>query len=132
MFIRCIIIALLLSVPVGLHAGELLDRIVATVNTHVILQSDWDDEVRFEAFMSGRKPEDVTIEQRKAALNRLIDQEILREQMRLTDLKPAAADAIKRQVDDLKNEQLQAHPGQSWATTLSKYQLTEKVVEEHV
>jgi peptidyl-prolyl cis-trans isomerase SurA len=132
MCIRGTVIALLVSVAICLHAGELLDRIVATVNRHVILQSDWDDEVRFEAFMSGRKPEDVTVEQRKAALNRLIDQEILREQMRLTDLKPAAADAIKRQVDDLKNEQLQAHPGQSWATTLSKYQLTEKVVEEHV
>src|SRR4051812_14946147 len=110
MCIRGTVIALLLPVAICLHAGELLDRIVGTVNTHVILQSDWDDEVRFEAFMSGRKPEDVTIEQRKAALNRLIDQEILREQMRLTDLKPAGADAIKKQVDDLKNEQLQAHP----------------------
>ena len=27
-----------------------LDRIVATVNGHVILQSDWQDAVRFEAF----------------------------------------------------------------------------------
>jgi len=132
MFIRRILIALLLSVPVGLHAGELLDRIVATVNTHVILQSEWDDEIDFEAFMSGRKPADVTVEQRKAALNRLIDQEILREQMRLTYLKPAGAETIKKQVDDLKNEQLQAHPGQSWAMTLSMYLLTNKIVEEHV
>jgi peptidyl-prolyl cis-trans isomerase SurA len=130
MFIRRLLIALLLSV--GLHAGELLDRIVATVNTHVILQSDWDDEVRFEAFMSGRKPEDVTVEQRKAALNRLVDQEILREQMRLADLKPTCADAIKKQIDDLKNEQLGEHPGQSWETTLSRYQLTDKTVERHV
>jgi hypothetical protein len=132
MFMRGTLIALLLSVPVGLHASELLDRIVATVNTNVILQSDWDDEVRFEAFMSGRKPEDVTVEQRKAALDRLIDQDILREQMRITDLKPAGADAIKKQIDDLKNEQLREHPGQSWATTLARYQLTEKVVDEHV
>src|SRR6266550_2223958 len=110
MFIRCILVALLLSVPVSLHAGELLDRTVATVNNHVILQSDWDDEVRFEAFMSGRKPEDVTAEQKKAALDRLIDQEILREQMRMTDLKPASPDAVKKQIDDLKNQQLREHP----------------------
>ena len=132
MFLKLTPIALLLSVALSLHAGELLDRMVATVNTRVILQSDWDDEVRFEAFMSGRKPEDATVEQRKAALDRLIDQDLLREQMRMTDLKPAGADAIKKQIDDLKNEQLREHPGQSWAEMLSRYQLTEKVVEQHV
>jgi hypothetical protein len=82
--------------------------------------------------MSGRKPEDGTMEQRKAALNRLIDQEILREQMRLTELKPAGTDSIKKQIDDLKNEQLGEHPEQSWETTLSRYQLTDKTVERHV
>ena len=131
MFIRSKLIALLLAVPLSLHAGELLDRIVATVNNHVILQSDWDDEVRFEAFMSGRKPEDVSAEQRKAALDRLIDQDLMREQMRMTELKPAA-DEIKKQIDGLKGEQLREHPGQSWETTLSRYQLTDKIVEEHV
>ena len=132
MFIRRTLIVVLLLVPLSLQAGELLDRIVATVNTHVILQSEWDDEVRFEAFMSGRKPADVTMEQRKAALERLIDQYVLREQMRLTDFKPAGADAIKKQIDDLKIDQLREHPGQSWAMTLSQYRLTDKVVEEHV
>jgi hypothetical protein len=132
MFMRCTLIALLLSVAAGLHAGELLDRIVATVNTQVILQSDWDDEVRFEAFMSGRNPEDVTVEQKKAALDRLIDQDILREQMRMTDLKPAGADAIKRQIDDLRNEQLRERPGQSWETTISRYKLTDRIIEKHV
>jgi peptidyl-prolyl cis-trans isomerase SurA len=132
MFMRPIFIALLLSISVELHAGELLDRIVATVNGQVILQSDWDDEVHFEAFMSGRAPENVTAEQRKAALDRLVDQDILREQMRMTDLKPASDDAIKKQIDDVKNEQLREHPGQSWETTLSRYQLTDKVVKDHV
>jgi hypothetical protein len=52
--------------------------------------------------------------------------------MRMTDLKPAGAEAIKKQIEDLKSEQIREHPGQSWATTLSQYQLTEKVVEDHV
>jgi hypothetical protein len=121
-----------MSVAAVSHAGELLDRIVATVNTHVILQSDWDDEIHFEAFMSGRRPEDVTVEKRKAALDRLIDQQMLRDQMRMTDLKPAGAEAIKKQIENLKSEQLRERPGQSWASTLSQYQLTDKVVEDHV
>jgi parvulin-like peptidyl-prolyl isomerase len=132
MFKRSTLIALLLSVAIWLHAGELLDRIVATVNANVILQSDWDDEIHFEAFMSGRRPEDVTVEQRKAALERLIDQDILRDPMRIGDLKPAGAEEIKKQIEDLKSEQIREHPGQSWATTLSQYQLTDKLIEVHV
>jgi peptidyl-prolyl cis-trans isomerase SurA len=131
MFLRITIIALLL-VSFRLHAGELIDRIAATVNTHVILQSDWDDEVHFESFMSGREPQEVTAEQRKAALYRLIDQALLREQIRVTDLNPASTDEIKKQMDDLKDEQLGHHPGQSWKTTISRYQLTDKVIKEHV
>jgi hypothetical protein len=129
---RRTLLVLLLSVPLSLRAGELLDRIVATVNAHVILESDWDDEVHYECFMSGRNPEQVTAQEKKAALDRLIDQDILREQMRITDLKPAGPDTIKKQIDDLKNEQLREHPGQSWGTTLSRYQLTDKIVEQHV
>jgi hypothetical protein len=132
MFMRRTLIALLLAAPFSMRGGELLDRIVATVNTHVILQSDWDDEVRFETFMSGRNPEDVTGEQRKAALDRLIDQDLLREQIHTTDLKPAGVDEIKKQIDDLKNEQVREHPGQSWEATLLRYQLSEKAVEQHV
>ncbi len=32
-------------------AGEVIDGVVASVNRHPILRSDWDDAVRFEAFM---------------------------------------------------------------------------------
>ena len=132
MFMRRTVIVLLLALPLTLQGGELLDRIVARVNAHVILQSDWDDEVRFETFMSGRKPENVGVEQRQAALDRLIDQELLREQMRTTNLKPVASEKIKKQIDDLKGEQARELPAQSWKATLSKYQLSEKVIEQHV
>ena len=132
MFLRRTIIALLLSVPLNLYAAELLDRIVATVNSHVILQSDWDDEVGFEALMSGRKLEEETFEERKAALDRLIDQDLLREQMRMTDLKPVGAEAVKKQFGDLRNDQVREHPEQTWAMTLSQYRLTDRVVEDHV
>ena len=132
MFIRSTVIVLLLALPLTLRGGELLDRIVARVNAHVILQSDWDDEVRFETFMSGRNPDDVGVEQRQAALDRLIDQELLREQVRTTNLKPVASEKIKKQIDDLKGEQARELPPQSWKATLSKYQLSEKVIEQHV
>jgi parvulin-like peptidyl-prolyl isomerase len=129
---RWTLIALLLLGSTGLHAGELLDGMVATVNNRVILQSDWDDEVRYECFMSGRKLLDPTAGDRKAALDRLIDQEILREQMNAAGFKSIPAEAIKKQIDALKSDHNREHAGELWATTLSRYQLSESVVENHV
>lgn len=132
MLIRWTILAVLLLVSVVLRAGEVLDRMVATVNGHVILQSDWDAELRFECFMSGHTLPDISVDQKKAALERLIDQQILREQMHVMDLKPAGSGQIEKQMDALKADQLRQHAGASWEGALSQYQLTEKVVENHV
>ena len=63
-------------------AGQIVDRMVANVNGHILLQSDWDEEVDFEAFVDGRSPDSFTAAERKAALDRMIDQELLREQVR--------------------------------------------------
>src|ERR1700758_1943997 len=82
------------------YAGDVVDRIVATVNGHVILQSDWDDAVRFEAFMEGRPQGQVTDQDRGRALDRLIDQELLREQAQ-GETPQAAADEVKQRVVEL-------------------------------
>lgn len=132
MLSRWSIFGLLLVSPLGLRAGEVLDRILATVNGHVILQSDWDDELRFESFMSRRNVADLTSEERNAALGRLIDQELLREQMRSSDSKPAGPELVEKQVETLKADYLREHDEESWDGTLSKYRLSEKFVENHV
>jgi len=132
MLIRWTILALLLTASIAVRSSEMIDRIVATVNGHVILQSDWDEELRFECFMSGHTLRDISIDQKKAALERLIDQQILREQMRLMDSKPTAAEQIEKQMDILKADQLRQHAGASWGTALSQYRLTDKIIENHV
>jgi hypothetical protein len=72
----------LFAIALPSRAGDVLDRIVATVNNHIILQSEWQDAVRYEAFVSGRALDQVSSADRKTALDHLIDQELLREQMR--------------------------------------------------
>jgi len=116
---------------IAVRSSEVLDRMVATVNGHVILQSDWDEELRFECFMSRHPLVDLSADERKAALNRLIDQEILREQMRLMDSSPASAEQIQKQMEALKTDQRQ-HAGEAWETVLSQYHLTDKIIEKHV
>jgi hypothetical protein len=49
MFKRYLFLALILLTTARLRAGEVLDQMVATVNGHAILASDWDDELRYDA-----------------------------------------------------------------------------------
>ncbi len=115
-----------------LWSGEVLDRMVATVNGHAILQSDWDDELRYECFMSGRSMRDLSAEDRRAAFERLIDQELLRAQMSSADFKPVAADEVNAQLDQFKQQYARDHSRQAWAKALSSYGTTESEVAAHI
>ncbi|MBV9608259.1 MAG: SurA N-terminal domain-containing protein [Acidobacteria bacterium] len=113
------------------HAGDVVDRIVATVNGHVILQSDWDDAVRFEAFMEGRPLGQVTDQDRGRALDRLIDQELLREQAQGVDAPQPSAEELKQKIADLKTEHSCSTP-EAWRATLVAYGLDENELETRV
>jgi peptidyl-prolyl cis-trans isomerase SurA len=122
---------LLFSLP-ALRAGEVLDGIAVTVNGRVVLQSDWQDEVRYECFISGRTLEAVTPQDRKSALDRLIYQELLREQISTTELKPPSPDEVEKQFDAVKSDYARDHGAQSWSAALSGYDLSESGIKNHV
>src|SRR5208282_1871804 len=82
-------LALGMALAVSTLAGQIVDRVVANVNGHVVLQSDWEQEVALEAFSDGRDPDSFTAPERRAALDRLIDQELLREQVRPSQPAPS-------------------------------------------
>ena len=132
MRIRSAIFGLLFLAAQNVRAGEVLDRIVADVNGTVILQSDWDDELNYECFMSNRSIQDLTQADRNAILSRLIDQELLRGQMRGSDFKPATSDDIDKQVEGLKEDFSRNHAGRSWNSALLSYGLSEAQVKNHI
>lgn len=132
MGLRHSLAAVLLFASLPLRAGEVLDRLVATVNGHAILQSDWNDELRYECFTSGRAQSELTAEERRAAFERLIDQELLREQVASTDFKPASDEQIAEEVKALKEQYLSEHKGRAWAEALASAGLTEGDVAEHI
>jgi peptidyl-prolyl cis-trans isomerase SurA len=115
------------------RAGDILDRIVAAVNGHVILQSDWEDAVRYEAFIAGRAADPSSSEERKAALDRLIDQELLREQIRSADFPAATDEEVAARVREIRERYAVApdHPG-AWQAVLSRYRLTENELSQRV
>ncbi|MBV9572669.1 MAG: SurA N-terminal domain-containing protein [Acidobacteriales bacterium] len=103
------------------QAGEIIDRIVATVNGHVILQSDWEDALRFEAFSSAQSLDALRNVDRKAALDRLIDQELLQEQMHASDFRHASDQEVDKKLEAIRKQ----YPGENWRNTLSRYGIAE-------
>ena len=98
----------MLAVPSG---AEMLDRVVASVGNTAITRYDVVQEYRFERFLDGKSPAgEPGGEESQAALNRLISQTLLAEQMqrlRRTSKNgaKAAADTLKSVRDKFPNEQ---------------------------
>jgi len=112
--------------------AEVVDRIVATVNGHIILQSDWDDALRYEAVLNGRTPGELSDEDRRAVLDRLIDQELLGEQMRSAYFRRASESEAAARVAEARKQYPEAATEEGWQTLLAQFRLTDKDLVAHV
>ena len=113
-------------------SAEVIDRIVATVNGNVILQSDWDEALCYEALLTNRALAQFTDDDRRAVLDRLIDLELLRGQMKSADF-PHATDAeVAARVANARKQYPQATSEEAWQALLAQYHLTEKDLSAHV
>jgi hypothetical protein len=113
-------------------AGEVIDRIVATVNGHIILQSDWDQGLRYEAVLSGRPLSLFTDEDRRAVLDHLIDQELLGEQMKSASFPHATEGEAAAQIDNARTQYPDAVTEQDWQKVLARFDLTQPELVGHV
>ncbi|MFZ3266122.1 MAG: SurA N-terminal domain-containing protein [Terriglobales bacterium] len=111
-------------------AGTIVDRVVDNVNGHVVLQSDWEEEVAFEAFENGRAPDSFTTAERQAALDRLVDQELLREQVRPSQ--PAPAEQVAARVAEVRKLQPDSSTDTGWHAALERYGLTQNSLEKRL
>ena len=123
-------LAVVVALAASAVAGPIVDRVVANVNGHVLLQSDWEQEVAFEALSNGRDPDSFTLAEREAALNRLIDQELLREQVRPSQ--PAPADLVAARVGEVRKLNPQWATEEAWRATLQRYGLTQSAIEKRL
>jgi len=107
-----------------LGIAEVLDRIVARVNRHIILASDWEDEQRFEAFMNGRPLSEISATDADAALHHLVDQELLEEQMRSADFKRASDEEVSQRISEIRRQYPEAKDEPDWNRLLAEYGIT--------
>jgi peptidyl-prolyl cis-trans isomerase SurA len=126
---------LLFTQAVRVSAGDVLDRIVATVNGTAILQSDWDEAVRFECFMEQKPLASLSPEDVEATLERLIDQTLLQQQMESVRFSMLTPEETAQQLESMRQQairNLQARsPGLSWQLALAKYGLKEEQFQSH-
>src|SRR5579862_2922522 len=101
--------------------AQTLDRIVATVNGRVILQSDWDEALCYEALLSGRAQTDFGADERRGVLDRLIDQELLREQMKSADFRHASPEEAAARVAEARKLYPQADTEDGWEQVLEQH-----------
>lgn len=105
----------LLPAPSRVCAQEVVDRIVARVETDIILQSDVRQLSRYQAFLDGKPQSDADI------LNRLIDQWIVRNEAGVARFSQPSDDDVNRSIERLKrsfssSEEFQARQKQSGIT----------------
>jgi len=134
---NCRLVATILLVscclaPLCLQAGTVVDRIVATVNSQIILQSDWDDAVGYQALVDNRPVDATTADVRKAALDSLIDQELLKEQMNATDFRRASEEEIAQQISEIRKQYSAAEGPEGWSKLLSQYGFTDAELKQRV
>ena len=122
----------LLGTPSALWAGDVLDRIVATVNGHIILQSDWEQALRCQAFEDGHGLDQLPAAEHKAALDRLIDQELLREQMHASDFRHASDPEVAQRMEDIRHQYPEAATPEGWQRLLRHNGLSEAELKQHV
>jgi len=120
-----------LSLPAA-HAGQVIDRIVATINGHIILQSDWDEAMCYEALLNGRAINQFSNEDRRAVLDRLIDQELLGEQMKSAYFQHASEAEAAARVAEARNAYPEAATAEGWQSVLARFGLAEKDLISHV
>jgi hypothetical protein len=116
----------------GAPAPQVIDRIVATVNGRVILQSDWDEALCYEALLGNRSLAGFTDDDRRAVLDRLIDLELLREQMKSAEFRHATDAEVAARIADARKQYPHPDSDDAWHSLLADYHLTEKDLYAHV
>ncbi len=84
-------------------SATIIDRIAIVVGKHPILASEIDREIRVTAFLNGERP-DFSAASRKAAASRLIDQQAIRDQIRLGDYPLAPETEAKGLIEQIRKD----------------------------
>lgn len=108
--------------------AEIVDRVAIYSGTQVITELQLDEEMRVTAFLN-RKPAVRTVDSRRAAAGRLVDQMLVEREMRLSRYPLPSATDVEEYFDRVKK---QFGTEAAFEKALAKYHLTETVLRSHL
>lgn len=128
---NALVISLILIVAAASHAGETLDRIVATVDRHPITRSDVEQEARFTHLTEGN-PGQVTIHDEIAALERLVDRNLIADQVAVFGVVPVTKEDLDARVLEMRKQLPGGESDSEWHRLLAQYGLTDEDIVSRV
>lgn len=112
----------------AVSSGAVIDRIALVVGKTVFTQSEVDEEARLSEMEAG-KPLDLSAAKRREAADRMVDQQLLRDEMAATAYQPPKIDS-----DALLREFRQQHfrTAALYRAGLTTYGITEDSLKQHL
>jgi hypothetical protein len=115
---RLIMMSLLAA---GFGLGVIIDRIAIIVGNSIIKDSDIERDIRATDFLNGR-PVNLSASNRKAAADRLIDQALIRREIRIGDYPRATYQEADQQLEKLEKQRFKSQAG--FERALDRYGLS--------
>jgi parvulin-like peptidyl-prolyl isomerase len=117
----------------GMVFSEVIDRIVAVVNSNPVLQSDVESELRFRDLAAGRPASpSFSDEQKRAALERLIDRELVRQEMEHSAMPVPTEAQITAQVDEIRKQYPDSQNLAVWKSILAMHGVSEALLRQKI
>ncbi len=112
-----------------LFAG-IIDRVAVVVGGQVITETEVQEEVRVTQFLND-EPLDLSPDQRRAAAERLVDQQLIRNDMTTGGYAQPAASEGDKMLTELKKERFHDND-QEYSAALARYGITEDQLKRHL
>jgi hypothetical protein len=118
-----------LAVLVLTAAAGVVDRVAVVVGAAVITESEVLDELRLTEFLNSQ-PLDTSPEQRRAAAERLVDQQLIRKEMEIGHYPEPSASEAEAMLQTFRQQHFPAPA--AFRAALEKYGITEDQLKRHL
>ncbi len=120
--------ALLLLLSAFQADSQVVDRMVAVVNKQIIMQSELEQVARVELLLGGRPLGQLTDTEMHDVLKRMIDQDLLQQQISQSAIPEITAEEIAAQLHDARSQIPGAESDLKWQAMLAAYGVSEQDV----
>jgi parvulin-like peptidyl-prolyl isomerase len=127
---RCQFVIMLLLA--GIAQAQVVDRMVAVVNKHVILESELDQATRVELLQQGKSVDKMTDADRATVLERLIDRSLLDQQIVNPSMLDPTPEELAAKIKEVRADVPNSATDERWNAILASYGLAPQDLEEQL